>query len=99
MSLGKKKIYLAYILYNNFDVLVANFLYKSAQDAIKEKKEFKDEKDFRRIKLAIENRILDLLAYESHLSIVPSVSFSRQLVGILANNYPYMFLGDPAMTV
>jgi hypothetical protein len=40
-----------------------------------------------------------LLAYESHLSIIPSVSFSRQLVGILANNYPYMFLGDPAMTV
>jgi hypothetical protein len=35
----------------------------------------------------------------SHLSIVPSASFFRQLVGILANNYPYMFLGDPTVTV
>jgi hypothetical protein len=57
-------------------VLVVNFLDKSARDAIMEKKEFKDEKEFRRIKLAIENRILDLLAKESHLSIDPSVSFS-----------------------
>jgi hypothetical protein len=70
----------------------------TSRDAIKEK-EFKDEKKFRRIMLAIENRILDLLAKKSHMSIVPSVSFSRQLVGILAYNYPYMFPGDPAMTV
>jgi hypothetical protein len=53
---------------NNFDVLVVNFLDKSARDAIKEK-EFKDEKEFRRIKLAIGNINLDLLVNESHLSI------------------------------
>jgi hypothetical protein len=80
-------------------VLVVNFLDTSARDAIKEKKEFTDEKEFSRVKQAIENRILDLVLNESHLNIVPSVSFFRQIVGILANHYPYMFLGDPSVTV
>jgi hypothetical protein len=86
-------------LINNFDELVLNFLDKSARDAITQQKTFTDEKEFRRIKLAIENRVLYLLVHESHLSTTPVVAFFRQVVGVLANRYPYMFLEDPTMTV
>jgi hypothetical protein len=86
-------------LITNFEDLVVNFLDKSARDAIKQQQEITDEKEFCRIKLAIENRVLDLLINDSSLVTVPVVGFFRQVVGVLANRYPYMFLEDPAVTV
>lgn len=86
-------------LISNFDELVVNFLDKSARDAIIHQKSFSDEKEFRRIKLAIENRVLHLLIHESNLSTTPVVAFFREVVGVLANRYPYMFLDDPTITV
>jgi hypothetical protein len=86
-------------LITNFDELVINFLDKSARDAIIQQKEFTDEKEFRRIKAAVESRVLDLLVNQSQLSTTPVVGFFRQVVGVLANRYPYMFLEDPTVTV
>jgi hypothetical protein len=86
-------------LIKNFDVMVVNFVDKATRDAILQQTEFTDEKEFSRVKLAIENRILDLLVKESHLTTVPPVSFFREVVGILSNRYPYMFLEDPTVTV
>ncbi len=83
----------------NFDEDVLNFLDKSARDAIIQQKSFTDEKEFKRIKLAIEARILYLLNQESQLTKLPSVGFFRQVCGVLANRYPYMFLEDPKVTV
>lgn len=82
-----------------FDELVVNFLDKGARDAITEQRTFTDEKEFKRIKLAIEERILYLLLNETQLSGLPVVGFFRKIVGVLANRYPYMFLDDPKVIV
>ena len=82
----------------NFDEKVVNFVDKNSRDAILEQKEIADEKEFLRVKGAIEQRILDLLA-ESNSTQVPSAAFFRQIVGILATKYPFMFLADPKITV
>jgi hypothetical protein len=86
-------------LITNFDELVVNFLDKSARQAIINQQTFTDEKEFRRIKLAIEDRVLQLLVNESEITTQPVVSFFRQIVGVLSNRYPYMFLEDPSLVV
>lgn len=86
-------------LIGNFNELVINFLDKSARDAITHQKEFTEEKEYRRIKSAIESRVLDLLVNKSQICTTPAVGFFRQVVGVLANRYPYMFLEDPTVTV
>jgi hypothetical protein len=62
-----------------------NFLDKSSREAVREQKTFALEKDFKKVKLSIESRVL--------------VFSLRQVVGVLANQYPYMFLDDPMLTV
>jgi hypothetical protein len=70
----------------------------AARDAITQQKTFTDEKEFKRIKVAIESRVLHLLN-ECQLSTTPAVGFFRQICGVLSNRYPYMFLQDPMVTV
>ena len=64
-------------LITNFEDLVVNILDKSARDAIKQQQEITDEKEFCRIKLAIENRDSNLLINDSSLLTVPVVGFFR----------------------
>jgi hypothetical protein len=64
-------------LITSFEDLVVNFLDKSARDAIKQQQEITDEKEFCRIKLAIENRDSNLLINDSSLLTVPVVGFFR----------------------
>lgn len=82
----------------NFDVLVVDHLDKTARNAIINQLEITNEKEYTRVKLAIELRVLDLLN-ECDLKNLPTVAFFRQLVGVLATRYAYMFLDDPKVTV
>lgn len=86
-------------LIENFDEVVLNYLDKGSRDAIREQLIVEDEKEFRRIKSSIENRILKLLQDRSSSPEPPNVAFFREIVGILATKYPYMFLDDPRKTV
>jgi hypothetical protein len=85
-------------LIQNFDDSVIKFLDHSARAAIIQQKEIEEEKEFTRIKVAVEERVLHLLN-ESQLRNLPSVGYFRQLVSVLAAKYPYMFLDDPKVTV
>lgn len=82
----------------HFDELVVDFLDKSAREAILQQDNITDEKEFTRIKVAIESRVLQLLN-DCNLSTLPVVGFFRQLCGVLSNRYPYMFLEDPKVTI
>lgn len=82
----------------NFDELVVDFLDKSARDAILQQQEITDEREYTRIKLAIETRVLYLLN-ECNLTSLPVLGFFRQLCAVLSTRYPYMFLEDPKVTI
>lgn len=86
-------------LISNFDELVIHFLDHSVRDAFLQQKEITDEKEFKRVKLAVEDRVLDLLLNYFTWSELPSAAYFRQIVGVLGNRYPGMFLGDPVVTV
>jgi hypothetical protein len=86
-------------LINNFDDQVLNFLDQDAKRAILQQKKISDEKEFKRVKLAIESRVLDLLLKKGNMSGTPSAGFFRKIVGVLATRYSYMFLDDPKVTV
>jgi hypothetical protein len=99
LETGDKQAEFLKNLISNFDDMVTNFLDSAARDAITKQKTFTDEKEFKRVKLAIEERVLYLLLNESQLSGLPVVGFFRKVVGVLANRYPYMFLDDPKVTI
>jgi hypothetical protein len=82
----------------NFDVLVVDHLDKTARNAIIKQLEMTDEKEYTRVKLAIEARVLDLLS-ECDLKNLPTVAFFRQVVSVLATRYAYIFLTDPKVIV
>lgn len=86
-------------LITNFDESVLQYLDKESRDAVKKQTEIDDEKEFKRIKAAIENRVLQILLSQGSMTSPPNIGFFRQIVGTLANRYPYMFLSDPTKTV
>jgi hypothetical protein len=86
-------------LISNFEDLVINYLDHSVRNAFIQQKKIEDEKEFKRIKLAVETRVLDLLLNHGTWNEIPNAAYFRQIVGVLANRYPDMFLEDPMVTV
>jgi hypothetical protein len=96
---GRENIEFLRYLIEDFEELVVNFLDQEARTFIKEQVEIADERQFKRVKTAIESRVLSLLLNFESISEPPNAGFFRQIVSILATKYPYMFLADPEINV
>ncbi len=75
-------------------------LYKECPGtAVQEQIVFADPAKFAKVKIAVVDRVIDLLLEHRHCEIVPSIKFFDNVVHVLGMKYPPVFGSDPAVLV
>jgi hypothetical protein len=82
-----------------FQELVVSHLEAEVGEAYRLQKEIENKKEFRAVKAATEKRIMNILAAHMPGEKIPHFDFFREVVGILAEKYLYVYGSDPMKEV
>ncbi len=82
-----------------FDNIVVGYLDFNSREAVQQQREFDDPAKFGKVKTDVVNRVLDLLLERGDSTTVPSTKFFDNIVEILGQKYPAVFVEDPTTIV
>lgn len=88
-----------HMLLVNFNKSVVDHLDSASQEAVRQQKDLEDPAKFGHVKLAVVDRVLDMLLEQGDGKTVPTIQFFNNIVDVLGNKYPGMFAEDPSTVI